>query len=90
MRWHYIEEDEWPVSFSTVMVRTLKEFDGMIPAFFVQKQTSPMTNKFFRYDLPKKEIEGVETWCSFTEIQNALDESLNRQIKDGDLSGIKK
>lgn len=82
MRWHYTEKDEWPVNCATVMVRTLKEFDGMIPAFFVQKQTSPMTKKFFRYDLPEKEIEGVEIWCSFTEIQNDLDETLNRPKDD--------
>ena len=79
MRWHYIEKDEWPENFDNVMVRTMKEFDGMIPAFYVQERTSPMTKKFFRFDQPKKEIEGVEIWCSFSEIQGVLDVTLDKQ-----------
>ena len=37
MRWHYIEKEEWPENHDTIMVRTLKEFDGMIPAFYIQE-----------------------------------------------------
>jgi hypothetical protein len=73
MRWHYIEEDEWPENRDTVLVRTLKEFDGMIPAFYVQEQSSPMAKRFYRFDDPTKEIQGVEVWCSFKDIQETLD-----------------
>lgn len=53
MRWHYTEKDEWPVNCATVMVRTLKEFDGMIPAFFVQKQM----NIDLKHDLENLNME---------------------------------
>ena len=73
MKWHYIEKEEWPENHDTIMVRTLKEFDGMIPAFYIQEQTSPIIKRFFRYDNPDKEINDVEVWCSFKEIQDILD-----------------
>lgn len=73
MRWHYTDEDEWPENRDTVLVRTLKEFDGMIPAFYVQEQSSPAVKRFYRFDDITKEIKGVEVWCSFKDIQETLD-----------------
>ena len=86
MRWHYTEKDEWPENHDTVMVRTLKEFDGIIPAFYVQEQTSPMTKKFYRYDHLDKEIDGVEVWCSFNEIAELLDALDSRENLEPELT----